>query len=295
MSTNPTPLTTADFHALKRNCATRDELGERLCIRIESGEIVQLRDNYLTQLWNLIKQEGTVDTDWLCCGANEVFFLSQARVKLVVHVNALEGSSTTLSADVPAAGETFHLLLDQSSSMSSIQSAAYDGAREIVEALSSDTTVMFSTFSTNVCIGQPCEKQTVLNCLSRPRVAEGATALYDAITQAVQTSTNNPGRATLVIVTDGVDTCSTGSKDDARLSLTAFQENGHKALFLGSNQDAILSASVLGIPVTHSLTFGNQPDHMRNAFRSASGMVSRMRAGDNTGFLRVERTRSVGS
>ena len=291
---NFAPLTMPDFDALSRNCLSKNDLSSCLRIRIESGEFVQLRDNYLAQIWNFIKQEGDVDTQWMRCGINEVFFLSQSGVKLVLQKTTDATMSSTSTENVTGDQETFHLLLDQSGSMSNVQTAAYDGARELLESLSSETTVVFSTFASSVSTGEPLQKEEVIQYLSRTRIASGATALYDAIIQTVTASADTPGKITVVIVTDGQDTCSRGTLNDAKRLLENFQQNVlHNVVFLGSHQDALQSASVLGIPVTHALSFGVEANHMRSAFHSASNMVSRMITGDNSGFLPVERAHSI--
>ena len=276
-------LSVRKFSALASECPTKQLLGARLRLLLESGGTCELRDDQLDQVWSLIRDEGHLDTDWLKCSVDEVYFVSRGGAKLLLQVNP-----------PPQEQETLHLLLDQSGSMASMQMAAYDGARELIEALPDDALVVFTTFATTVSLGHPVSKRSALELFSQPRVASGSTCLYDAAVSALQESMMT-GRVTVVIVTDGTDTSSRlYTQSDVRNALVTFQRDPlHKVLFLGSHQDALMSATAIGIPVDRALTFGSGERGMRGAFRAASSNVARYRVGEDVGFLEAERQASV--
>lgn len=191
--------------------------------------------------------------------------------------------------------ERMHIVLDQSGSMQSVQAAVYDGARELVQDLPDDASIAFSTFANGVSIGPATSKAAVLHRLSDTPVATGSTALYDAIVDV--TSRETAGHTTIVLVTDGQDTSSSRSNfDAARTACLAFQSDPtNRLLFLGSHQDAILSARTFGIPVERALTFGTDEVHMRAAMRSAASNVARYRSMGFDEFTPTERQMSVRS
>jgi hypothetical protein len=179
--------------------------------------------------------------------------------------------------------------------MQNMQASAYNGAKELVESLSESASVRFTTFSTTVSIGQSLPRDDLVRILSAPPVASGSTALHDAIVQSINIAKRETGRVTVVIVTDGQDTSSKeATREQVRACIEEFQRDGmHRILFLGTNQDAIVAAQAFGIPMQAALTFGNNPQHVRAAFRAASENVMRMRGGNMNGFVQAERTMSV--
>lgn len=288
----------ADVAAL---CVDLETMKSRLRLVLEDGSHVEMRDNYIQQMWNLLHNAGTVDSDWLRCSVNETYFVSQLGAKLQVVLIDPNGSRDEGSGGRGRDGargevsESLHIVLDQSSSMQDMQASAYQGARELVEALPPTATVHFTTFASAVSLGQAVARDDVIRILSSPPTASGQTALHDAIVQSINVARQQDGLVTVVIVTDGQDTCSRGTtREQVRACIQEFQRNAlHRVLFLGTNQDAVVAAQAFGIPVQAALTFGTAPEHVRAAFRAASDNVRRMRAGNTTGFMTAERTMSV--
>lgn len=196
--------------------------------------------------------------------------------------------------DATSETETMHILIDQSSSMQSISSDAFAGAREVVGELPDDAVVTISTFATHVSLGNRCSRADALRYLDE-HVAIGKTALYDAVAGAVQFElASDSTKSTIVVVTDGLDTCSQCSREHAHELVQTFQgREGRRVLFLGANQDAILSAAALGIPVARALTYGARSDNVRAAFRAVAENVHAYREGSADGFANVHRESSV--
>jgi hypothetical protein len=286
-------LKVSDFARIASEYSDKESLSAVLRLVLENGQMVSLKENYMEQVWNAIHGTNAVDTAWLQCTMEEVFFVTRANTKLALVL----ASDTDVRSDsnIGSEVETMHIVLDQSSSMQNIQTSVYEGARELVEQLPDHAHVIFTTFSTRVQIGSVSSKNDMLNSLLTQRIASGSTCLYDAIVQAINASLEFAGRVTLVVVTDGQDTCSHEcNENDVRMAIQRFKENQMRnILFLGSNQDAIVSARAFGIPMESALTVGVQGTHMRNAFRSVSDNVTRVRTGQGTGFLATERQVAV--
>lgn len=78
-------------------------------------------------------------------------------------------------------------------------------------------------------------------------VPDGTTALYDALVAALEHCARG---ATLLVATDGDDTCSTRNVQDAQEALAcARAERGIKVLFLAEGVGARNEAATLGVPV----------------------------------------------
>lgn len=263
-------------------------LQTKVRIQLTDGRSAPMRDNYAKELWKWITNRGEVDAGWLHASTHETFFLSRDGEKLCVLLAPAEPSANE-------AQESMHLVLDQSSSMQTMQASVYAGAKELVETLPATAMVTFTTFSTLVDVGRALPRDDVVGILSTAHIASGSTSLYDAIVQSVNLAGREPGRVTVVVVTDGQDTSSKeATRGSVREAIAGFQQDPmHRILFLGTNQDAVVAAQALGIPVDSALTFGTDATHVRSAFRSVSENVGRMRSGDNQGFNVSERTRAV--
>ena len=199
------------------------------------------------------------------------------------------------------ASEYVHILLDQSSSMSHMNDAVFAGACEYVAALPNHATARVSTFATGVRVGEEQDRQSALQSLQRERTANGRTSLYDAIGQAMLLELRTPPRSgitTVLVVTDGMDTCSTTHTPSTVAGVVRLAEaRGVRVIFLGANMDAIATAGCLGIgSLARAMTFDVQREaSVRNAMRAASEEARRHRQGGLEGFTDVERQNSMNS
>ena len=193
--------------------------------------------------------------------------------------------------------EHVHILMDQSASMSHMNRAAYDGVLEIVDSLPDDASVCMSTFATTVALGTVCSKQEALERLGTRPTPAGTTSLYDAIGEMVifertriHEGDGQPGR--LVVVTDGMDTA---SRSHTRASVQRLMDENPdiRVTFLGANQDAVVEAQAIGIPVARALTFGASSEGVVVAMRSLSMSMARERRGMNADFTPSERHESM--
>lgn len=296
--------TIATARHLYANGMNKEIIRQEYQLILENGDIVDLRDNYVEELYKLTSDPRNVDTRWLHALPTEVAFFSTYGSWLPLvrrnpsetllsqtsplfkrkgsHGNAFPPPPSPVSTPevsprsrpkviVSTGTESFHILLDQSSSMANMNNAAYEGARELVEELDKETLVTFTTFSTKVNIGTRLSRDDALTKLVT-RVAEGTTALRDAICLAIEFEMRDPlDHVTIVVVTDGQDTSSIRSIPEVRRKVTEFQKKTNwRLIFLGANQDAVMTASEYGIPQDRALTYGANSAHMREATRVVS-------------------------
>lgn len=257
----------------------------RVSVVLENGTVVPTTEEQREQLRLLVEDAARVDVHWLRVSPTHLYFVTNAGDPLPL-----------VLPPPPLASESMHIVLDKSGSMRSVDGAAYEGAREIVSGLPEDAVVTITTFSSDVQMGVRKSRDEALATLSL-REASGATKLYDAILQAVRAEMENPSElVTIVVVTDGWDTASSATVAQVRDAVTRFQETENwRLLFMGSNQDAVLAAQTMGIPVGRALTVGGGGDNLQRAMRIASESTSAFRGGRVDGFTSAHRSASVRS
>jgi uncharacterized protein YegL len=128
----------------------------------------------------------------------------------------------------------------------------------------------------------------------------GATALYDAIGVSINGFTKSlsdlpeharPSNVTFVVVTDGHENSSQeyDLKTVRNLVKSKQKDEGWNFMFLGANQDAVLSGQNLGFEADASLTFDADADGVNTMASSASRFISDARSGNRQGFSDTER------
>ena len=192
--------------------------------------------------------------------------------------------------------QRLHVILDQSGSMSSINVAAYEGAKELLETVADTGTFAFTTFNTTVADTVDMTRSEAREAL-QPGICSGQTALYDGIGKAL---TNDMEKCsdltgvTIAIVTDGLENASrTHSRDTVRQLISTAEQKSWKLYFLGAKQDAIITAGNIGISADRALTYGAETTQVRNAFRSLSAANGRHKRGEHAGFTQAERQSSI--
>ena len=262
-----------------------EELGERLRIVLPDRTVSELHDNYLEQVHRHTNPPGIgVDRDWLRADHQGLYFVTQAgdRLNLVL---------TPTAAAEPKKKERTTMVIDQSGSMNVMNEAVFAGAREVVENLPVDAEVRLITFNQTVQVGRLTSRDEANSNLDA-RLANGATALRDAIMMAMATEEEDPPEMnTFVVLTDGQDNASSATVEDVRQVIERANARGWRFLFLGANQDAIAAAATYGIARDRALTFGtaNAPQ----AFRAVSENVARFRSMGTDTFTDLDRADSV--
>lgn len=188
------------------------------------------------------------------------------------------------------------ILLDASGSMASMNAAAYDGVRELLEEMDEDSTVRLTTFNARVTHGREVQKAEAQASFS-PGFCGGSTALHDGITSTLRTAleAHAEERVTVAIVTDGFENASVSSGiEDVRSEIRRAHDRNWRVVFLGANQDAIVTARAFGIAAARAMTYTGGPELLR-ACRAVSASARRFANGEDEAFTAHERAESAGA
>jgi Mg-chelatase subunit ChlD len=199
------------------------------------------------------------------------------------------------------------LVVDRSGSMASIREDMEGGIRSLVdEQAQEDGTclVTLAQFDDHYELrdeGVPASELSPYRLIPR-----GATALLDAMGRTIShvhasvetlDPAERPGHIIVAVITDGKENA---SKEWSHLqvmdSVKARIDEGWHFTFLGANQDAIREGGSLGVASASSMTYAATPTGSREAVRSASASMGRMRRGESASleFTQEERRRSAG-
>lgn len=187
------------------------------------------------------------------------------------------------------------IVLDRSGSMASCKVEAETGIRTLIEEQRKDPgTTLLSLLQFDTANDWVYKAQNVhdINAEKFKLEPRGMTALYDAIGIAIQTTgerlaamneEDRPGLVTLVIVTDGLENSSQEYNVNKVREMIERQQTQYswKFSFLGANQDAIMTGSLMGISAQSSATYS--VGKSSNMLRAASSNVSRMKAAMSVG------------
>ena len=126
------------------------------------------------------------------------------------------------------------LVLDRSGSMYGQSTTALNtAAKSFINGLGMSDQAEIIDFSTTVQVTQPfTTNKTALIKTIDNAVADGATAFYDAVAQAITDLSNISGRKLIVAMTDGLDNSSTRSANDV---IGNANENGVSIFVVGLN------------------------------------------------------------
>lgn len=185
------------------------------------------------------------------------------------------------------------LILDRSGSMSSRITDVIGGVNTLVDEQRKKpgrANLSLYTFDTGVpdavFFGQ--DIKTVPPLTQERYSARGSTALYDAIAHATDhvgkrlAETQDqlrPGKVVVVVYTDGEENASV-EYTSARLKTKMDHQRDRynwEYVFMGTNQDAVLSAKAIGIPTSAALSFANNAAAIGNSYASASSYVGNVR------------------
>lgn len=196
------------------------------------------------------------------------------------------------------------LIIDRSGSMSSIKTDMEGGLTALLEeqkAMPGLLTVDLYAFDTHIdhihALSDPDSVQVVIE----PR---GGTALYDAIGQGVtrfgQTLAAMPEHARpdtvqVIVVTDGEENSSVEYRASTIRNLVTIQKQDYNwdFVFLGANQDAVLSGVELGFDAGSSMSFNPDADGVAATSRNMSRYMSDVRRKQKKLFMAEERISSL--
>ena len=133
----------------------------------------------------------------------------------------------------------------------------------------------------------------------------GSTALLDAIGRTIdaigqrlsaRTDDDRPDKVVVVIITDGQENASTTFTAHQISEKIAHQRDVYKwdFIFVGSNQDAIVSAARMNIPMAHALTYTGTRRGTNVAFKVVSESLDALRSGGTGAFTSSQRAGAMG-
>lgn len=187
------------------------------------------------------------------------------------------------------------IVLDRSGSMSSVREATVLGFNEFVEGQKSGTgdanvsLVQFDTENPYELLYQARPVKEVPKLTIEDYIPRGGTPLHDAIGRTIDglgtslskaKETERPGKVVIVIITDGLENSSREYSSSRIAEMIKHQREVYKweFVFLGANQDAILTGEKLNIPATHSANYSGQKTGTVNAFRVTTSNVAMYRS-----------------
>jgi len=195
----------------------------------------------------------------------------------------------------------FHALvvvLDRSGSMTAIQAEMQTGLQALVDDQAKEPgmlTVDLFRFDNIVEHVYSMHDARAVKILLEPR---GGTALFDALGIAINVFSKSvselpehakPSKITLIAVTDGLENSSQEyDLPTIRALIEQKQNDEHwEMVFLGANQDAVLSGQHLGFREDASMTF--DADGVGSTAHSTSRFIRDARGGKRQGFTESER------
>jgi hypothetical protein len=109
-------------------------------------------------------------------------------------------------------------------------------------------------------------------------IPRGSTALYDAIGKTIN-DLKTDRDVVFVIITDGQENASKEFKGEAikKMIETLETENKWKFLYLGANQDAVMTGATLGVRAANSMSWAASADGVGNTFMAMSSNIGTYR------------------
>lgn len=178
------------------------------------------------------------------------------------------------------------ILLDRSGSMSEVREATISGFNEFVDGQrkapgeANLTLIQFDTENAyEVVFDAPIT--AVLPLTAATFIPRGGTPLHDAIGTAIDRlgkkfdlmkAEDRPGKVVIVVMTDGKENSSHFYPPAKIAEMIKLQREVYKweFLFLGANQDAILTGERLNIPAANSITYAHTATGTGNVMSSTS-------------------------
>lgn len=183
------------------------------------------------------------------------------------------------------------VVLDRSGSMESVKEATITGFDEFVQSqkLKGDnaslTLVQFDDEYDVVWNGLPINTVPTIRDLYQPR---SMTALLDAMGRAINETgarlarmneADRPNKVIMVILTDGLENASREFTSEKIMEMIKRQTDDYSwsFIFLGANQDAIATASSLGIKAGWAADYSGTNTGTSKSFRKMSDKVNQYR------------------
>lgn len=186
------------------------------------------------------------------------------------------------------------VILDRSGSMSTIAADTIGGFNTFIEEQkkipgeAKISVYQFDTEFESLC--RHVDLKEVVPLSSRTFVPRGSTALYDAMGRTInelgtylsnKPESERPDKVVLLVMTDGEENASKefNSEQIKQIVKDQTEKFNWQILFIGSNQDAVLSAGKVGISSLNAMTFAHSQKGVQNAYQSLSSNIGGYRSG----------------
>ena len=200
------------------------------------------------------------------------------------------------------------IVLDRSGSMEAVREATIASFNEFMtsqKAHPSEASLFFVQFNTEyqVLFDKPLAKAPALSYLTYQ--PNGATALYDALGQTIDSigqrlsavpEYERPNKVIFVVLTDGLENSSRRYSQQMIADRIERQRSKYswEFVFLGANQDAVLTAHELNIPMGAAMSFCPAPREIGASMKAVNRYVGTYRDGMTAVFSGEERAAAVG-
>lgn len=200
------------------------------------------------------------------------------------------------------------VILDRSGSMQSTRDDAMNGFNALVEdqkRAAGEAWLSLIQFDDQYDVDYTETSMPAVPALTRETYQpRGSTALLDAIGRTIdaigqrlsaRAERDRPGKVIVVIITDGQENASTRFTGAAVSEKIAHHRDADKweFIFIGSNQDAIVSAARMNIPAARALSFAASSPGTRAAFSAAADSLAGLRSGRTSGFSAEQRAEAM--
>jgi hypothetical protein len=200
--------------------------------------------------------------------------------------------------------KTLGILVDNSGSMIDMDPLETVGSlnKNIQKMATDDTGVFVASFSDTYKLFINNKNKKEVNIKLEDVKPDGLTALYDAIKRICSDisevcSKSDENDVTIIILTDGEENASqTTNIGNVRKLLNQKQEIGWKFIFLGANQDAIITGSKLGINKNTCCTYNATSGGLDSALNCTQQAIQRsVERNEQINFTTEERMDSMDS
>ncbi len=200
------------------------------------------------------------------------------------------------------------VVLDRSGSMAATRSATVSGFNELMDAQRKgpgEAVVYLSLFNhVTEVVHRVAPIGIVPRLTFNEYVPHGNTALLDAIGRTIADighhlahtpEHDRPGKVIIAIMTDGEENCSTLYGREQIKSMIEHQRTTYAwdFLFMGANQDAILTGAELGMQRGHTITYMASTRGSKNTMSATNSVVSSLRAGNAAAYSATDRDEAM--
>ena len=186
---------------------------------------------------------------------------------------------------------TIYCVIDRSGSMDSCRTDTIGGFNTFLADQDPNETININLFDHEYIELYSGSVKDAMKMSYENFVPRGNTALYDAIGKTILKAKDASKEETppvIVILTDGEEN---SSKEFTRKSIKKMiEELDWKFIFLAANQDAILTASSLGVSQDSALTFST--NNVETVFKCTSAAIKRSPGRTPIAFSQSERQES---